>query len=204
MIAIFKQTILEDQIVANLIEVRWHGRGGQGAKTAALLLAEAAIEEGKYGQAFPEYGPERTGAPVRGFTRISDAPIRIHSAIQNPDVVIVLDQTLLDTIDVAEGTTANSVFIFNTTMSLAEIRGKLKLTDRKVYVLNANQIAQEEIGRPIPNTVMLGALMKATQLMQMETLVNGLTKKFQHKFSKQVIDKNIRAVKRAYEEVMTE
>jgi pyruvate ferredoxin oxidoreductase gamma subunit len=204
MITIFKQTILEDQIVANLIEVRWHGRGGQGAKTAALLLAEAAIEEGKYGQAFPEYGPERTGAPVRGFTRISDAPIRIHSAIQNPDVVIVLDQTLLDTIDVAEGTTANSVFIFNTTMSLAEIRGKLKLADRKVYVLNANQIAQEEIGRPIPNTVMLGALMKATQLMQMETLVNGLTKKFQHKFSKQVIDKNIRAVKRAYEEVMTE
>ncbi len=204
MIAILKQTILEDQIVANLIEVRWHGRGGQGAKTAALLLAEAAIEEGKYGQAFPEYGPERTGAPVRGFTRISDAPIRIHSAIQNPDVVIVLDQTLLDTIDVAEGTTANSVFIFNTTMSLAEIRSKLKLTDRKVYVLNANQIAQEEIGRPIPNTVMLGALMKATQLMQMETLVNGLTKKFQHKFSKQVIDKNIRAVKRAYEEVTTE
>lgn len=190
--------------MANLIEVRWHGRGGQGAKTAALLLAEAAIEEGKYGQAFPEYGPERTGAPVRGFTRISDAPIRIHSAIQNPDVVIVLDQTLLDTIDVAEGTTPNSVFIFNTTMSLAEIRSKLKLTDRKVYVLNANQIAQEEIGRPIPNTVMLGALMKATQLMQMETLVNGLTKKFQHKFSKQVIDKNIRAVKRAYEEVTTE
>lgn len=190
--------------MANLIEVRWHGRGGQGAKTAALLLAEAAIEEGKYGQAFPEYGPERTGAPVRGFTRISDAPIRIHSAIQNPDVVIVLDQTLLDTIDVAEGTTPNSVFIFNTTMSLAEIRSKLKLTDRKVYVLNANQIAQEEIGRPIPNTVMLGALMKATPLMQMETLVNGLTKKFQHKFSKQVIDKNIRAVKRAYEEVTTE
>lgn len=204
MIAILKRTILEDQIVANLIEVRWHGRGGQGAKTAALLLAEAAIEEGKYGQAFPEYGPERTGAPVRGFTRISDAPIRIHSAIQNPDVVIVLDQTLLDTIDVAEGTTPDSVFIFNTTMSLAEIRSKLKLTDRKVYVLNANQIAQEEIGRPIPNTVMLGALMKATQLMQMETLVNGLTKKFQHKFSKQVIDKNIRAVKRAYEEVVTE
>jgi len=190
--------------VANLVEVRWHGRGGQGAKTAALLLAEAAIEEGKYGQAFPEYGPERTGAPVRGFTRISDEQIRIHSAIQNPNVVIVLDQTLLDTIDVAEGTSIDSVLIFNTTMSLSDIRKKLNLNDRKVFVLNANQIAQEEIGRPIPNTVMLGALVKATGLMQMDTLIHGLTKKFMHKFSKQVIDKNIRAVQRAYEEVTAE
>ncbi|MDZ7330922.1 MAG: 2-oxoacid:acceptor oxidoreductase family protein [candidate division KSB1 bacterium] len=187
--------------MANLIEVRWHGRGGQGAKTAALLLAEAAIAEGKYGQAFPEYGPERTGAPVRGFTRISDEPIRIHSAIQNPDVVIVLDQTLLDTIDVTEGTKPNSILIFNTTMTKEEIKKKLKASDRKIFLLNANQIAQEELGRPIPNTVMLGALMKATGLMQMDTLVKGLTKKFMHKFSQQVIDKNIRAVKRAYEEV---
>jgi len=195
---------VEEIKVAHLVEVRWHGRGGQGAKTAALLLAEAAISEGKYGQAFPEYGPERTGAPVRGFTRISDEPIRIHSAIQNPDVVIVLDQTLLDTIDVSEGTSSESTFIFNTTMSQSEIRKKLNLTDRKIFILNANQIAQEEIGRPIPNTVMLGALMKATGLMQMDTLVKGLTKKFQHKFSKQVIDKNINAVKRAFEEVVEE
>ena len=190
--------------MANLIEVRWHGRGGQGAKTAALLLAEAAISEGRHGQAFPEYGPERTGAPVRGFTRISDEPIRIHSAIQNPGVVIVLDQTLLDTIDVSEGTSPESIFIFNTTMSQSEIREKVNLKDRKVFLLNANQIAQEEIGRPIPNTVMLGALMKATGLMKMDTLVKGLTKKFKHKFSKQVIDKNINAVKRAYEEVAAE
>ncbi len=190
--------------MANLVEVRWHGRGGQGAKTAALLLAEAAIAEGKYGQAFPEYGPERTGAPVRGFTRISDEPIRIHSAIQNPNVVIVLDQTLLDTIDVTEGTSSDSILIFNTAMTKSEVRKKLKASDRKIYILNANQIAQEEIGRPIPNTVMLGALMKATGLMQMDTLLNGLTKKFKHKFSQQVIDKNIKAVKRAYEEVETE
>jgi pyruvate ferredoxin oxidoreductase gamma subunit len=195
---------LEENDVANLVEVRWHGRGGQGAKTAALLLAEAAIAEGNYGQAFPEYGPERTGAPVRGFTRISDVPIRIHSAIQNPSVVIVLDHTLLDTIDVTEGTSSDSVLIFNTSMTKSEIRKKLKEPDRKIYILNANQIAQEEIGRPIPNTVMLGALMKATGLMQMDTLLNGLTKKFKHKFSQQVIDKNIKAVKRAYEEVETE
>jgi len=195
---------LEENAVANLIEVRWHGRGGQGAKTAAMLLAEAAIEEGKHGQAFPEYGPERTGAPVRGFTRISDEQIRIHSAVQNPNVVIVLDQTLLDTIDVTEGTTSDSVLIFNTSLTKDQIRKKLKNSDRKIYILNANQIAQEEIGRPIPNTVMLGALMKATGLMQMETLLNGLTKKFKHKFSQQIIDKNIKAVKRAYEEVESE
>jgi pyruvate ferredoxin oxidoreductase gamma subunit len=195
---------VEENDVANLVEVRWHGRGGQGAKTAALLLAEAAIAEGNYGQAFPEYGPERTGAPVRGYTRISDIPIRIHSAIQNPSVVIVLDHTLLDTIDVTEGTSSDSVLIFNTSLTKSEIRKKLKESDRKIYILNANQIAQEEIGRPIPNTVMLGALMKATGLMQMDTLLNGLTKKFKHKFSQQVIDKNIKAVKRAYEEVETE
>jgi pyruvate ferredoxin oxidoreductase gamma subunit len=195
---------LEENDVANLVEVRWHGRGGQGAKTAALLLAEAAIAEGNYGQAFPEYGPERTGAPVRGYTRISDVPIRIHSAIQNPNVVIVLDHTLLDTIDVTEGTSSDSVLIFNTSLTKSQIRKKLKEPDRKIYILNANQIAQEEIGRPIPNTVMLGALMKATGLMQMDTLLNGLTKKFKHKFSQQVIDKNIKAVKRAYEEVETE
>jgi pyruvate ferredoxin oxidoreductase gamma subunit len=195
---------LEENEVSNLVEVRWHGRGGQGAKTAALLLAEAAIAEGNYGQAFPEYGPERTGAPVRGYTRISDVPIRIHSAIQNPNVVIVLDQTLLDTIDVTEGASSDSVIIFNTTMTKDQIRKKLKTPNLKIYILNANQIAQEEIGRPIPNTVMLGALMKATGLMQMDTLLNGLTKKFKHKFSQQVIDKNIKAVKRAYEEVETE
>lgn len=190
--------------MANLVEVRWHGRGGQGAKTAALLLAEAAIAEGNYGQAFPEYGPERTGAPVRGFTRISDVPIRIHSAVQNPNVVIVLDQTLLDTIDVTEGTSSESILIFNTTLTKEQIRKKLKVSDRKFYTLNANQIALEEIGRPIPNTVMLGALLKATDLMQMDTLLNGLIKKFKHKFGQQVIDKNIKAVKRAYEEVETE
>lgn len=190
--------------MAKLIEVRWHGRGGQGAKTAALLLAEAAITEGKYGQAFPDYGPERTGAPMRGFTRISDQPIRIHSTIQNPDVVLVLDQTLLDAVDVVEGTDENGVIIINTPQSPSEVRKKLKLNGRKIFTLNANQIAQDVIGRPIPNTVMLGALIKATALMKMDTLVRGLEKKSSHKFSKIVIDKNIEAVKRAYEEVRRE
>ncbi|MDZ7377543.1 MAG: 2-oxoacid:acceptor oxidoreductase family protein [candidate division KSB1 bacterium] len=131
--------------MANLIEVRWHGRGGQGAKTAALLLAEAAIAEGKYGQAFPEYGPERTGAPVRGFTRISDEPIRIHSAIQNPDVVIVLDQTLLDTIDVTEGTKPNSILIFNTTMTKEEIKKELSSFTNKWLELPCRWTKKENL-----------------------------------------------------------
>lgn len=190
--------------MSNLIELRWHGRGGQGAKTAALLLADAVITEGRYGQAFPDYGPERTGAPMRGFTRISDQPIRIHSAVQNPNVVIVLDQTLLDAVNIVEGTDEDSIIIINTPETPQKIREKLKLNGRKIFTLNANQIAQKVIGRPIPNTVMLGALIKATGLMKMETLLSGLQKKFSHKFSKLVIDKNIEAVKRAYEEVRGE
>jgi len=187
--------------VNKLTEVRWHGRGGQGAKTAALLLAEAVISEGKYGQAFPDYGPERTGAPMRGFTRISEQPIRLHSAIQTPDVVVVLDESLLDAVDIVEGTDDKAVIIINTPKKPHEIRNKLNINGRSVYTLNANQLAQEVIGRPIPNTVMLGALIKSTELMKMETLLNGLRKKFAHKFSQIVIDKNIEAVKRAYEEV---
>ncbi|MBN1352556.1 2-oxoacid:acceptor oxidoreductase family protein [candidate division KSB1 bacterium] len=190
--------------MSKITEVRWHGRGGQGAKTAALLLAEAVIEEGSYGQGFPDYGPERTGAPMRGFTRISDEPIYIHCAVKNPSIVIVLDQTLLETVDVTEGMPNNGVLIVNTPSSPSEIRAKLRLKGKTVYTLNANQIALEEIGRPIPNTVMLGALLKAAGLMQMDTLLRGLTKKFSHKFSQKVIDSNISAVKRAYEEVKGE
>ena len=169
-----------------------------------MLLAEAAIAEGKYGQAFPDYGPERTGAPMRGFTRMSDQPIRIHSAIQNPNVVVVLDETLLDTVDIVEGTDKDGIIIINTPKKPAEVRKKLNMNGRNVFTLNANQIAQEVIGRPIPNTVMLGALIKTTELMKMDTLLSGLQKKFSHKFSKIVIDKNIKAVKRAYEEVKGE
>ena len=190
--------------MAKLTEVRWHGRGGQGAKTAAMLLAEAVISEGKFGQAFPDYGPERTGAPMRGFTRISDEQIRIHAAVQNPDVVVVLDETLLDAVDIVEGTDDQGIIIVNTPKTPADIRTKLNMNGRKVFTLNANQLAQEVIGRPIPNTVMLGALLKSTNLMKMDTLLSGLQKKFSHKFSKIVIDKNIQAVKRAYEEVAGE
>jgi len=187
--------------VSELIEVRWHGRGGQGAKTAALLLAEAAIEEGMYGQGFPDYGPERTGAPMRGFTRISDEPIRVHCAVENPKIVMVLDQTLLDAVDVVEGMPEDGTLIVNTPQSADEIRKKLNLQGRTLYTLNASQIAQETIGRPIPNTVMLGAFVSATGLLPIDRLVAGIEKKFTKKFAKQMVDNNVKAIRRAYEEV---
>jgi pyruvate ferredoxin oxidoreductase gamma subunit len=187
--------------MANLTEIRWHARGGQGAKTAATMLAEIVLNEGKYGQGFPDYGPERMGAPMRGFTRISDAPIRMHSAVYNPDVVIVLDPTLLDVLNVLDGTDDDAIVLINSSKSEEEIRKKLNAGKRKVYVINATQIALDEIGRPIPNTPMLGALVKATGLIKLETLNNDLRKKFEKKFSEKVIQGNLNAIKRAYEEV---
>jgi len=187
--------------VSELIEVRWHGRGGQGAKTAALLLAEAAIEEGMHGQGFPEYGPERTGAPMRGFTRISDKPILMHCAVENPKFVLVLDQTLLEAVNVLEGVPEDGVIIVNTPKSVDEIRKQLNVNGQTVYTLNASQIAQETIGRPIPNTVMLGALVSAVGMIPIDRLVAGIEKKFSKKFAKQIVDSNITAIRRAYKEV---
>ncbi len=187
--------------MANMVEVRWHGRGGQGAKTAATLLAEAALTEDKYSQGFPEYGPEREGAPMRGFTRISDAPIRVHCTIDNPNAVVVLDETLLDGVDVCAGLMPEGVVVVNTARQPDEIRKKLSVKKARLYTINATQIALDEIGRPIPNTPMLGALIKATHMLKLETIFEDVKHKLGKKFTKQIVDGNINAVKRAYEEV---
>ncbi len=185
-----------------MTEIRWHGRGGQGAKTAALLLAEAAIDVGKYAQAFPEYGPERTGAPMRAFTRIADSPIRLHSPVESPDIVAVLDQTLLDVVDVTEGLPEGGVLIVNTPGTEEEILGQLGKKDHiRLFVLDATKLALDTIGRPIPNTVMLGALVGATDVLPFDVLVEDLKHKFSKKFSPAIADMNVEAVKRAYEEV---
>ncbi|MDZ7374009.1 MAG: 2-oxoacid:acceptor oxidoreductase family protein [candidate division KSB1 bacterium] len=185
-----------------MTEIRWHGRGGQGAKTAALLLAEAAIDVGRYAQAFPEYGPERTGAPVRAFTRISDKPIRLHSPIENPDTVVVLDPTLLEVVDVTEGLAENGAVIINTSASKEETAAKLSRQDRvRLYVIDATKLALETIGRPIPNTVMLGALVGATDVLPFDVLVEDLRHMFSKKFSASIAEMNVEAVRRAYEEV---
>ena len=185
-----------------MTEIRWHGRGGQGAKTAALLLAEAAIDVGKYAQAFPEYGPERTGAPVRAFTRIADSPIRLHSPVESPDIVAVLDQTLLDVVDVTEGLPDEGVLIINTPSSREQILEKLGKKDHiRLFVLDATKLALDTLGRPIPNTVMLGALVGATDVLPFDVLVEDLKHKFSKKFSPAIAEMNVEAVKRAYEEV---
>ncbi len=190
--------------MADIMEIRWHARGGQGAKTASLLLAEAAAMEGKYSQGFPDYGPERMGAPMRGFTRISDEPIKVHCAIYSPAIVIVLDDTLLTTVDVASGTPDDGVIIINTIQPADAVRKKLKLDGRKLFTVDATGIAIDEIGRPIPNAPMLGALIKAVGLLSLDTVVDQIKKKFSHGFRPEVLDGNVRAIRRAYEEVKAE
>ncbi|NOZ55905.1 MAG: pyruvate synthase [Calditrichaeota bacterium] len=184
-----------------MTEVRWHGRGGQGAKTAALLLAEAAIDVGKYAQAFPEYGPERTGAPMRAYTRISDTPIRLHSPVESPDIVLVFDETLIEAVDVTEGLKQGGTILVNTSMSKEEVQSRLGKDGFDLYVIDAVKVALETIGRPIPNTAMLGALVGATEVLPFDVLVEDLRHKFSKKFSPDIADMNVEAIKRAYEEV---
>lgn len=187
----------------NIIEIRWHGRGGQGAKTAALLFADAALSEGKNIQAFPEYGPERMGAPVQSFNRISDDPITLHCAISDPQYVVVLDPTLMSSVNVLAGVPDSGKIIVNTGKSPDEIRKELKMTKVKVYTVDASKIAMETIGRDIPNTPMLGAMAAATGLLNFERLMKDLEQKLGKKFAskKEIIAGNLNAVRRAYEEV---
>ncbi|MBN2565952.1 MAG: 2-oxoacid:acceptor oxidoreductase family protein [Candidatus Eisenbacteria bacterium] len=190
--------------MAQLMEIRWHARGGQGAKTASLLLAEAAAMEGKYSQGFPDYGPERMGAPMRGFTRISDEPVRVHCAIYSPAIVVVLDDTLLTAVDVADGTPSDGIIVVNTLKTAADVRKTLKLKGRKIFTVDATGIAIDEIGRPIPNAPMLGALIKVSDLLALEAVTRQIKKKFSHGFRPEVLEGNVRAIKRAYEEVAGE
>ncbi|MEA3485167.1 MAG: 2-oxoacid:acceptor oxidoreductase family protein [Candidatus Aerophobetes bacterium] len=187
-----------------LIEVRWHGRGGQGAKTAALLLAGAALDEGKYIQGFPEYGPERTGAPMQSFTRISEGPITIHSHVSSPDAVVVLDSTLLEMVDVTAGLSEEGVILVNTSQSPEEIKKKLSLKKAKVFTVDATSISMKTMGRNLPNTPMLGALIKATPLLKIETVISNIEKKLGKKYNTKVVEGNIKAIKKAYEEVKGE
>jgi pyruvate ferredoxin oxidoreductase gamma subunit len=187
--------------VAQLTEIRWHARGGQGAKTASTFLAEAAIKAGKYSQGFPDYGPERMGAPMRGFTRISDEPVRLHCAIDEPDIVIVLDDTLLDTVDVCVGLAEDGLLVINTAKDPETVRSKISWNGKKMCVVDASAIALDEIGRPIPNTPMLGALIKVAGVISLEVLLDDINVKFSKKFRKQVVEGNLSAINRAYEEV---
>jgi len=188
-----------------MTEIRWHARGGQGAKTAAIFLAEAVLEKGKFGQGFPEYGPERRGAPMRGYTRIADSPIRRHCMIENPGFVIVLDPTLMDSAaaGVTAGTGAGTVFIVNTTETPATIGAKLGVKGAVVHTVDATGIALDTIGRPIPNMPMIGALLAVNDVMTVDELKSALVDQLSSKFSQVVIDGNLSAVERANKELVS-
>ena len=186
-----------------LIEIRWHGRGGQGAKTASLLLADAAFNTGKYIQGFPEYGPERMGAPITAYNRISDKPITIHSNIYEPDYVVVVDDTLLDTVPVTAGLKSTGAIVINTTKNAEEIKKLLKGYEGKVYKIDARKISEEALGRYFPNTPMLAAIVKVSKVMSDEELLNDMKGSFKHKFAKkpEVIEGNMKALEMALKEV---
>ncbi len=187
--------------MAELTEIRWHGRGGQGVVTAGKLLAETAMGTGQYFQAFPDYGPERMGAPIRAFTRLSSKPITIHSQIEKPNVVLVLDPTLLGVVAVADGLKEDGTLLVNTAMSPTKVRDITGFRTGKVFTVNASHIAIDEMGREITNTPMLGAFARATGLFKMDDLAEQLRAWFGKKISAEMIDANVRAMRRAAEEV---
>ena len=186
-----------------MIEIRWHGRGGQGAKTASLLLADAAFNTGKYIQGFPEYGPERMGAPITAYNRISDEPITIHSNIYEPDYVVVVDDTLLEAVNVTAGLKKDGAIIINTTKKYDDFKDNLKGYDGNVYCIDARKVSIEALGKYFPNTPMLAAIVKVTGIMSDEEFLNDMQGSFKHKFAKkpEVIEGNMKALSLALKEI---
>lgn len=186
-----------------MIEIRWHGRGGQGAKTASLLLADAAFNTGKFIQGFPEYGPERMGAPITAYNRISDSEIRIHSNIYEPDFVVVVDDTLIGPVDVTSGLKENGAIVINSSKSIDELKKGLNGYKGKIYTIDASKISMECLKANFPNTAMLAAVVHVTGIMKKEELVKNMDDAFKHKFAKkpEVIEPNMRALIRGYDEI---
>lgn len=189
--------------MSTLTEIRWHGRGGQGAKTASLLLADAAFNTGKYIQGFPEYGPERMGAPITAYNRISDEKITIHSNIYTPDYVVVVDDTLLESVPVTEGLKEDGAIIINTPKSPDEIRPLLNGYKGKICTIDAKKISLETLGAYFPNTPMLAAVVKVSKIMDEKTFLDDMIGSFKHKFAKkpEVIEPNMKALERSLKEV---
>ena len=187
----------------NLIEIRWHGRGGQGAKTASLLLADAAFNTGKYIQGFPEYGPERMGAPITAYNRISDTPITVHSNIYEPDYVVVVDDTLLESVDVTAGLKESGAIIINTTKSPDYLKSVLKGFNGRIYTIDARKISMEALGKYFPNTPMLASIVKVANILSDEDFLKDMEGSFKHKFAKkpEVIEGNMKALEMALKEV---
>lgn len=187
----------------NQIEIRWHGRGGQGAKTAALLLADVAFKTGQYVQGFPEYGPERMGAPITAYNRISADKIRVHSNIYSPDYVVVVDETLLESVDVTAGLKKNGAIIINTPKSREEVMEHLHGYEGSVYTVDAREISVLTLGKNFPNSPMLAAIVAVSGVMNREKFMNEMHASYQHKFAKkpEVIEGNLKALEMAFDVV---
>ncbi|WP_010246609.1 2-oxoacid:acceptor oxidoreductase family protein [Acetivibrio cellulolyticus] len=189
--------------MGKVVEIRWHGRGGQGAKTASLLLADAAFNTGKFIQGFPEYGPERMGAPITAYNRISDEKLTIHSNIYEPDYVVVVDDTLITSVDVTAGLKEDGAIIVNTTKSPEELKPLLKGYKGKVCTIDARTISIDTLGKYFPNTPMLGAVVKVSRVMNEQEFLKDMVDSFKHKFAKkpEVVEGNIKALERSMQEV---
>ena len=187
----------------NTVEIRWHGRGGQGAKTAALLLADAAFKAGKYVQGFPEYGPERMGAPITAYNRISTEPVTVHSNIYDPDYVVVVDDGLLESTDVTHGLKENGAVIINTEKEKETLLPLLHNYKGAVYTLDAKAISMQALGKNYPNSPMLAAVVAVSGVIEQEVFLKEMLDSFQHKFSKkpEVIDGNMKALELTFAEI---
>lgn len=187
----------------DVVEFRWHGRGGQGAKTAALLLADVAFKTGKYVQGFPEYGPERMGAPITAYNRIGNSEIRVHSNIYHPNFVVVVDEGLLESVDVAKGIKDGGAVVVNSSRSPEEVRNEIRDFDGKVYTIDAKKVSVTCLGKYFPNTPMLAAAVKISGVMEKDEFLREMEASFMHKFASkpEVIEGNMNALKMAFEEV---
>lgn len=186
-----------------MVEIRWHGRGGQGAKTASLLLADVAFSSGMYVQGFPEYGPERMGAPITAYNRIGSEPVRVHSNIYEPNYVVVVDETLIKSIPVEKGLKEGGAIIVNSERTSEEVRKELRGYEGKLYVCNAREISEACLGKNFPNTPMLGAVVKVSGLIPEDEFIKNMEESFKHKFASkpQVLEGNMNALKRSMDEV---
>jgi pyruvate ferredoxin oxidoreductase gamma subunit len=184
----------------NTFEIIFHARGGQGAKTAAEIIAQAAVAEGKFVQAFPQFGPERSGAPTKTFVRISSKEIRTHEPVTDPDIVIVLDETLLDSTKVTENLDKDEFLIINTQKTPAEIAEKIKFNG-KIFSVDADGISMEIVGQPRPNTVILGKFVQVSEAVKLESIITEFKKIFEAKVGKEAAEKNVQAIEKAYDTI---
>jgi pyruvate ferredoxin oxidoreductase gamma subunit len=188
--------------MAENVEMRWHGRGGQGTVTAVKVFADACLSGGRYVQAFPGYGPERAGAPLRAFNRVSDKPLRLHCPVTKPNIVVVVDATLLDSVKITDGTPDDAAFIVNSSKDPKAIREKIKAKPtQKIFTIDATKISIETIGRPMPNASLVGTVAKVSGLLSLEAALSDVKKSFGEKFPQKIIDGNLEATRRGYEEV---